>query len=194
MRAVVHADHSDGVRAGAETFEQQRRHYRHAVPEDFIGRSVLECGLHGGVVVTGKVFDMVALLGYREADHLELRRAEYLAAALPLGRIFRVGAKHVAYSGDYLLRETAVSRHDDAQREVVERLVNLGNHLLVESRDDRDTALDVAGFKQDVREIRYEAAEDVPGTNVYPARVRLRLFLHFLDVECGYADAGLRPL
>ena len=136
---------------------------------------------------------MVALFGDREADHLEPRRAEDFAAAGPLGRIFRVGAQHVAYSRDDLLGKAAVGRHDYAQREVVEGLVNLGNNLLVEGRDDRDTALDIAGFKQDVREVRYEAAEDVPGSNVYPARVRFRLLFHLFDVEGGNLDSGLGP-
>ena len=42
VREVVHADHSDGVRARAEAFEQQRRDYRHAVAEHLVGRSVLK--------------------------------------------------------------------------------------------------------------------------------------------------------
>ena len=125
VREVVHADHRDGVRARAEAFEQQRRDYRHAVAEHLVGRSVLKGRLHRGVVVSGEVLDVVALFGDREADHLEFGRAEDFAAAGPLGRIFRVGAQHVAYSRDDLLGKAAVGRHDDAQREVVEGLVNL---------------------------------------------------------------------
>ena len=181
------------MRAGLVPLKQQRGYGRHAVFRGRAGCAAAKIVQDLRVIFAGDAFYMVSLLRDGEAYHLEPRVGEYLFGARPFRGIIAVGAQHFTDGSYDLFLQPPVGAHGDAQRKRIVRFVDLRYHLLVERGYDGDAALHVAGLNQFLRKFRDEAAKDVAGADVRPARAEFRLFAHLFDIEGWDGDARRAP-
>ena len=191
MRAVVHRDDGHRESACAEALKEKRGDDRHRVAR--LRRALFHVRLddrHERAVGAAK---LVALLGDREGKHLERRRAED-RLQLRGGLLVReVRLEPLGYAGEYLARCRAVGVEEDVERQVVVRVVDFVDHLVVEG-----VARDYAGLgeprvQEALAERADKAAEDVPRAEVNPLWAFRSRLAHGGDVELRKRDASGSP-
>ena len=191
MRAVVHRNNGHRESPCAKALQKKRGYYRHRVAR--------LCGTFSHVRFDNRhkrtvgAAKLVALLGDREREHLERRRAE---DRLQLrGGLFvrEVRLEPLGDASEDLARRRAVGIEKDIQGQVVVRIVDLVDHLVVEG-----VARDYAGLRepfvqQPLRKRADEAAKDVARAKVNPLWAFCRRLAHGGDVKLGKRDASGSP-
>ena len=191
VRAVVHRDDGHRESACAEALKEKRGDDRHRVAR--LRRALFHVRLddrHERAVGAAK---LIALLGDREGEHLERRRAEDLLEVRRRLLVREVRLDTLGDSCEDFARRSPVGIEEDVQCQVVVRVVDLVYHLVVES-----VARDYAGLRKPLvqealRKRADEPTEDVARAEVHPLRGFRGLGTHRGDVELRKRDTSSSP-
>ena len=191
VRAVVHRDDGHRESACAKALKKQRGDDRHRVAR--LRRALFHVRLddrHERAVGAAK---LIALLGNREREHLERRGAEDLLEVRRRLLVREIRLDTLGDSREDFARRSPVGIEEDVQGQVVVRVVDLVDHLVVESVARDDAGLGEPLVQEALRKRADEAAKDVARAEVDPLwRLRRRL-AHGGDVELRKRHSGGSP-
>ena len=182
MRAVVHADHGDGLTILQVTSTEKCGESTH------IAFRVLRLAgkICGDIrqVFTLSVHKAVALFGDSEAHHLQRGILENLFQAL----FTTVEVDFLSNGTDDSFLHLAVRAKRYLDGEIVVRF-----RLFLPAFRSNNTGFDDSGIQKPLTGIRLKGFEDVAGTEVYPGGIGFCRFHHSGTVKCGKTIAFCFP-